>query len=227
MVSLCDRHKQRTQAQAAALAAAAGQIDLVNATAYEQELMRLAQHQRRLHDVQSLERKAQVKRDLLPEYAAYIDGVIASNAGVQDDVLMTVLVWRIDAGDIPGALTIADYALAHGLAMPARYKRTTGCLVAEEVADAALKPGGNVALAELSATERMTREHDMPDEVRARLFKAIGYALMEDGHDAEAVEWLRKAAAAHAKVGVKRDIELLERKLKKQQAEGQAPAKAD
>lgn len=37
-------------------------------------LMQLAEHRRRLKQIQSIERKIEVKRQLLPEYAAYIQG---------------------------------------------------------------------------------------------------------------------------------------------------------
>ncbi|MDY8569877.1 phage terminase small subunit, partial [Escherichia coli] len=35
-----------------------------------------------------------------------------------DDILMTVMLWRLDTGDIAGALEIARYALKYGLTMP-------------------------------------------------------------------------------------------------------------
>ncbi|WP_269059049.1 phage terminase small subunit, partial [Ralstonia solanacearum] len=46
-----------------------------------------------LKQVQSVERKAELKRKLLPEYAAWIRGVLDADTGAQDEVFMTVMVW--------------------------------------------------------------------------------------------------------------------------------------
>ena len=37
---------------------------------------------------------------------------------------MTVMLWRLDTGDIAGALEIARYALKYGLTMPGKHRRT-------------------------------------------------------------------------------------------------------
>ncbi|STH42997.1 small terminase subunit [Escherichia coli] len=44
--------------------------------------------------------------ELLPKYAAWAEGVLAAGGAQQDDVLMYVMLWRIDAGDYAGALEI-------------------------------------------------------------------------------------------------------------------------
>lgn len=59
----------------------------------------------------------------------------------------------------------------------------------------------------------------MPDEVRSKLLKALGYTLrLTDNVESltAAVEYLRQAAVLNPKkAGVTRDIELLQRALKK------------
>ncbi|UJB21885.1 phage terminase small subunit [Lysobacter gummosus] len=55
--------------------------------------MQLGEHRRRLKSVQSVERKVEMKRRILPEYAPWIDGVLQGGRGGQDKVLMTVMVW--------------------------------------------------------------------------------------------------------------------------------------
>jgi hypothetical protein len=58
----------------------------------------------------------------------------------------------------------------------------------------------------------------MPDEVRSKLLKALGYTLrLTDNVESltAAVEYLRQAAVLNPKKGVTRDIELLQRALKK------------
>ena len=197
-------------------AQAAPEAAMENATGYELMLAKLAQDRRRLKDIQSIARKVDVKRELLPDYAPWVDGVLAAGRGAQDDVLMTVLVWRIDTGDFAGALAIAAYALRHRLTLPDQYQRTLACLLAEEFADTAMhtrEAGNPVDAQSLIAIEALTREEDMPDEVRAKLHKALGFAQLDTDKPA-ALEHLRRALQLHDKAGVKKDIERLEREIR-------------
>lgn len=212
-------------------AAAQGSQDPVQArlaaNQYELMLAKLDEDRRRLHAIQSTERKIEVKRELLPDYAAWVDGVIEAATGQQDDVLMTIMLWRIDTGDFAGALQIGRYAIENDLTMPDRFKRDVACLLAEEIADTALRADADTqagyvtALAECIA---ITAEADMPDEVRAKLYKAYGYALSQGNDDIPpdlegALAALNRALQLHDKVGVKKDIEQIERELKKTQAQ--------
>lgn len=221
-ISPAKNHFQRAQAAQRQSSDAPVRAD---ATAYELMLAKLAQDRRRLHDLQSIERRAEVKRELLPDYEAWVGGALEGDHGVQDDVLMTVMVWRIDVGDLFGALKIAAYAIKHKLAMPDQYKRSTGCLIAEEFADYALRIG---AIApeitwQLQAADELTVNEDMPDQVRAKLLKAIGYGLQQSadaypdqrlGILQQSLDALKRAFGLHDKVGVKKDIERLEREIK-------------
>lgn len=215
MNSPARRHFMRVTAARATASAADNNAPLV-ATAYERQLMALAEDRRRLSKIQSIEKKAETKREMLPKYASWVDGVLASGSGVQDDVVMTVLVWRIDAGDFTGALPIAAHAIEHGLTLPEPYTRTTACLIAEEYADMALKAragGETIDANSLEAIARITAEQDMPDQVRAKLFKAIGLALVEL-NPLSALSRLKRAVALDKHIGVKKEIERLESKLK-------------
>ncbi|GHD59888.1 phage terminase small subunit [Jeongeupia chitinilytica] len=223
MTSPAKAHFQR--AVAAIEAAGAGNT-MRDATGYELMLAKLSADRRRLKQVQSIERKIVIKREeLLPEYVAYIDGVLAAGRGAQDDVLMSVMVWRVDAGDIAGALAIARYALQHKLTMPDQYERTTACLIAEEIAESALAASGNdqsVDATILHEVAALVADEDMPDEVRAKLHKAIGYAL-EKADPAEALTHLNRALQLHDKCGVKKDIERIEREMRKAAAVNAPP----
>lgn len=217
-MSLARAHFQRHAA--AALNSEERPVDRSLANAYELMLAKLAEDRRRLKDVQSIERKADVKRQLLPEYDPWIQGVLEGNSGRQDDVLMSVMVWRIDVGDIKGALPLARYAIEHGLSLPDQYKRTTACLIAEEAAEMSIK-GASDDTEALLQVEHITADEDMPDEVRAKLHKAIGYALRTraDGKNAggileQARDHLQRALDLHNKSGVKKDIERLDTAIK-------------
>ncbi|RRW94299.1 hypothetical protein PAN31117_04118 [Pandoraea anapnoica] len=215
MPSPAQQHFMRVTA-ASATAAAANTDEPIVATAYEHQLMQLAQDKRQLSGIQSTEKKAEAKREMLPKYAAWVDGVLSSGRGVQDDVVMNVLVWRIDAGDYAGALPIVAHAIEHGLKMPEPYTRTTACVITEEYADMARKVrggGGEVDVSSLLAVARMTDTQDMPDQVRAKLFKEIGLAQIETDPPA-ALARLKRALELNKNVGVIKEIERLETKLR-------------
>jgi hypothetical protein len=224
-MSLARRHFQRMSASTAAAAEPQAPI---HANAYELQLIALANARRALKQVQSMERKAEVKRRVLPEFLPWVQGVLAADRGGQDDVVMTVMVWAIDVGNIELALEIAAYALRHKLSLPDQYKRDVATLVAEEIAEhanTALAAGTPVNLDHLANADEITAHHDMPDEVRAKLHKARGLAhLALSGMAGEgalnkpeadmALAHLKRAVHLHDRVGVKKEIERLERALK-------------
>lgn len=187
------------------------------ANAYELMLAKLAGDKRRLKEIQSLELKAALKLTLLPEYADWIAGVLESDNGRQDDVLMTVFVWAVDAGQFATALDIGEYALRHNLVMPDQYQRDVPCVLAEEIADFALKiPEDQLLVLHpyLDRAIELTDGKDMPDQVRAKLYKASGYAMRADGELARARARLVRAFELFDKVGVKKDIERIDTLIK-------------
>lgn len=217
MSSPAKRHFQRVSAATRAVAGSSAPTDQGTATQYELMLLKLAEDKRRLKDIQSIERKAEVKAQLLPEYKPWIDGVLEGDTGQQDDVLMTVFVWAIDIGDFVTAIKVADYAIAHKLVMPDQYKRDVATVLAEEIADQNLKAIAAEQSADINAmliVDELTRNLDMPDEVRAKLYKAIGYAYRAANVLEKARDCLIRALELNDKVGVKKDIERLETLIK-------------
>jgi len=229
VLSLAQAHQRRVRAAMEA-AKTAPQQTMAGATAYEHQLNQLLQDRLRLKQVQSNQGKAELKRQLLPDYIPYVQGVLASGKGAQDEVMTTVMLWRIDASDYVGALDVADYVLEHKLLMPDRFERTTGCLVAEEIATAALKAqktGEAFDLSILERTLRLTDEHDMPDEARAKLYLATGRATLvgidtdtqgKPGQIQAGIDLLKRAIDLHSSCGGKKDLESAERLLKKHAA---------
>ncbi|MFQ2658847.1 phage terminase small subunit [Aeromonas caviae] len=218
MTSPARRNRER---KLAALQGAANpQFDQMRANAYELQLMQLAEHRRTLKSIQSIERKIDAKRTMLPVYKPWIDGVLAADRGGQDDVLVTVMLWTLDTGDLEGALPMASYVIRHGLSTPDRYERTAATMIAEEVADTAIKQqeaGAGPSTSLLG--QYMARLHgsDIFDQVRAKLHKAVGRACLADGLKQQAAEHYRRAIELHDKVGIKKELEVLERELKKEQ----------
>ena len=214
MTSPAARHMMRVSA---IVTAQRDDNPLRHANAYEQMLVKLAADQRILKTIHSIERKADKKRALLPSYAPWVAGVLAEGKGAQDDIVMTVMLWKLDAGDIAGALEIGRYALRYGLTMPAQHKRTTPYVLAEDVALAAMRAhaaGEPVDIGLLLATQTLTSAADMPDKVRGRLHKITGLVLREAELLADALAQLRRAMQLDAQAGVKKDIERLESALK-------------
>lgn len=136
MTSPAQRHMMRVSAAMTAQREAA---PLRHATVYEQMLVKLAADQRTLKAIYSKELKAAKKRELLPFWLPWVNGVLEQGKGAQDDILMTVMLWRLDTGDIAGALEIARYALKYGLTMPGKHRRTPPYMFTEEVALAAMR----------------------------------------------------------------------------------------
>lgn len=220
MTSPARRHYQRHAAARQAGAVDAGKPQ--NGDQYELHAAALWEARRTLKGIQSLQGKIAKKRELVPEFESYVAGVLDAGNGAQDDVLMTLLVWRIDIGDLPGALAIAEYAMRHGLQTPDRYERGTPALVAEETAEQALRmldadaPDAAMLAGVLQRTAELIDGHDMHDQIRAKLHKALGYAHRANGELSPALDQLQQALALDARAGVKKDIERLERELKQQ-----------
>ncbi|EPR1415766.1 phage terminase small subunit [Citrobacter koseri] len=212
MASPAQRHAMRVSASKASQR---DNAPLRNASAYEQMLVKLAADRRTLKTIHSKERKAAKKRELLPLYLPWVAGVLENGTGAQDDILMTVMLWRLDAGDITGAIEIARYALRYNLSMPG-HARSAPYMLAEEVALAALRAraaGEPVDVSELLSVIELTLAADMPDEVRARLHKVTGLTLREGGQLNDALAHLQRALQLDPHVGVRKDIETLSREL--------------
>lgn len=199
--------------------------DVVQGSAYEQQLYRLRIDQRRLSQYQSHITRADMKREMLPAYDGWIEGVLSANTGQSDEIVTTCMVWSVDAGLYRDALRLAEYVIGHNLPMADKYQRTAACFVVDQLSEAALlnfkiastnNPAIEIDI--LLRLQELTADKDMPDEARAKLLKAIGYTLRQSTNQADqasALIWLQRALAANTDVGVKKDIEVLERNLKK------------
>lgn len=215
MASSIRKHFERVTA---AKAAADAGDQPMHGEEYELKLAQYFEDYRRLKSIQSLERKIEVKREILPNYAEYVAGVLESGRGAQDEVIMRVMLWRIDVGDIGGALDIARYAIRHGLEPSDEFKRSTAAILVEEAADQALAlaDDDDSLLEALIEIESLTDGADMHDQIRAKLHKAIGNGYRAHGECEPALDHYRRALELNDRVGVKKDIEKLEREIKQQ-----------
>lgn len=212
--SLARAHYERTlaekEAQAAPETGADGGDITSHGTVGERMAALMAMQSATLKGIKSRQAKIEVKRDYLPEYEAYVEGVIAADVGAQDDVLIKVMIWRIDVGDFDGALEIAAYAIRHGLATPDGFNRDIPATVLEEIAESALQVlgAGNDASGfevHLTTAMELVDGADMPDQVRAKAHKALGL-IVKDVDPAQAIEHFEAALALDEKCGVKTEL---------------------
>ncbi len=240
------RHRARVLAEQAHAQTPYGQH--LESSAYQLMQAKLAADKRTLKGIESVQAKAAMKAKMLPAYADWIAGALAGGGGADDVVLTTCMVWAIDAGAYALALTIAPYVLQHGLPMPDHYQRKAASILADEMADAYLlgrwnaitypvpaqgegetiqQHGTEGAVELLAQALALTQDHDMPDQARAKLYKAVAYAALGKVQTAETVDLdkmprqalqdvrdlLGTAVALDAMCGVKKDIERIDRKL--------------
>lgn len=211
MTSPARAHFERVAAGAAAPVAAPTPVGV-------RLLGLLRAHQATLKSIKSLTAKIAAKRTYLPEYAAYVAGLLDAGAVVGPDaeLLLTILIWRLDVGDHAGAMDIARVAHPLKLKMPERFARDLPCALLEEIADgtlAGLKAGQEIdaaAQAALDEAMTLTEADDMPDEVRAKAHKARGLTLRAAAPD-DALTHLRLALVLDKGCGVKTEITRLEK----------------
>lgn len=214
-MSIARRHYERTRAQQeASSSAASGGTPAAGMPLADRMLSQLRVHKAALKGIQSRQRKAEFKRQVLPDYDAFIDGVLSADRGGQDTTVVTVMLWRIDAGMYSCAMEIAAYAMRHKLAMPEGFSRGLATTVIEELADRALAGGDESAeLANaLADALDLAEAVDMPDEVRGKALKALGQMVM--GTDpGRAVELFDSALAIDPKCGAKTQRDRLRKSL--------------
>lgn len=271
MTSLAQRHKAKMMAKAnaangarsfsaaadgavrsgAAVTAMAGSGQRSRpASEYELKRADLGEDLKSLKEIQSIEAKIARKADLLPKYDDWCAGVLEAAAAAAadgkrietDDILVQTMIWAIDCADADRAVPRAAVVIGHGMELPTRFERTTGCMIAEEFAETAMKAlkldeTAVPAIVPLLTIEQLTEAEDMPDQVRAKLQRAIGEVILravdvtpdeeaEEGPAggkraaiAAAVGKLKRALQLDSKSGVKKMIEQRERQLRDLAAE--------
>lgn len=223
-MSLARKHFDRVSAGRGAAAAPAGKQQ--TGDTYELYMRGLYEARRTLKGIMSIKAKIEKKRELLPEFLPYVDGVLAEGKGAQDDVLATMLIWCVDTGELNKALEIGEYAVKNGIETPDQFDRDTVSMMAEEIAEAVRKVIEDAAgtttadndsdalVGIMQRLQQIVGDHDMHDPVRAKLCKAHGYALRAAGRPADALAQLKEALSLNERAGVKKDIEQLEKQLK-------------
>ena len=220
MASPARLHKQREEARIASERAAERQ-ETIQGSEHELALAQLAAHKRQLSAIQSMQARQAKKAELMQEWHGYIDGVLAADAGVPDPVISQMMPWAFDVGDIDRALAVGDYLLRHKLPAPEQFTRDLPSLYAEMAAESALNRPGSLSAEQLAEVLDATTGHDMVDEIRAKLYRALGEALHDEGNLEDAVTHLRRAVELNPKVGCKPLLAQLEKELTAQMPQAQ------
>ncbi len=138
---------------------------------------------------------------------------------------LRILVWAIDIGDYEFALDIAEYVLEHGLKLPDRFERSEACFITEDIADEFLKTLKTDVAVDITVLERLEQliadeslaqsKRDMPDEVKAKLYLALGKTemrfvtgeeLVDLVHATRARDFLDQACKLDDKCGGRTDL---------------------
>jgi hypothetical protein len=245
MVSPFRRHQQMVRGLKSAgpnhishrNAAVAPEPETTTATGQEYAALRVLLHDnlRVLTDTASIEARNPMKAEFAQAFSPWLEGVLQAGElgnAVQDEILVTNMVWALDYGDFDYALRLGAHALKFNLVLPERYNRTVACFLAEDMATVSLAQQDKVTLEQLLQVLALVEGADMPDPAKAKVHKAIGraYRRKADAFDAsadnapaggkaafatEALTHLQRARQLDNNSGVKTDIKNLEALLKK------------
>ncbi len=203
-----DRKQQRRIVPPTAQQRIGGQITDQYQAALEIDLLRLKQ-------ISSHERRAILKRDeLLPRYRDYLQQVMQSGQGGQNNVLVQNLIWSLDAEEFVWAFELADYAIQHKMQTPENFQRDIRNLVAGQLADWCLQRLKLGQSPEPWASKIFTlaqeQEWDLVDKIRAILLR-VQATLNETRDPGLALRQAEQAYQLDSNVGVSSLIKKLQK----------------
>ena len=218
-MSYARRHFEKTTAEIAA--AEAGGADLGSLSAYQRLLKNLHDDKVLLKSVSSIADKVHIKKQALPAYQEWIDGITTAGTVQTDDrIAATVIVWMIDCGLLDEAMPLADVLIHSGLESADEYSRSMPEIIVEQMADQ-IESGSEISAENLKTLiewatakkEDGLHEINLADVIRAKLLKAAGEKAEAADDNETALNLYRQAVGYNDKAGVKKRIEALEKQL--------------
>lgn len=218
-MSYARRHFEKTTAEIAA--AEAGGADLGSLSAYQRLLKSLHDDKVLLKSVSSIADKVHIKKQALPAYQEWIDGIITAGTVQADDrIAATVIVWMIDCGLLDEAMPLADVLIHSGLESADEYSRSMPEIIVEQMADQ-IESSSEISAENLKTLiewatakkEDGLHEINLADVIRAKLLKAAGEKAEAADDNETALNLYRQAVGYNDKAGVKKRIEALEKQL--------------
>ncbi|WP_164561830.1 phage terminase small subunit [Nitratidesulfovibrio vulgaris] len=162
----------------------------------------LAEDLAMLHDVASIERKAEIKRErLIPKYRDYAARLMGE--GARHELLGYYIVWCFDAGHIEEGLRVAAWAMEHGQPLPERFRAGLPLFVATQTlewAEREYNAGRAFEPYLTQAQELACSGGDVPDDTVALFHRLRGLRAESDGDLATAERELARAFDLGAKV---------------------------
>lgn len=181
-------------------------------TPYQELLLLLKQDKQVLKSIDSIQDKQIAKREMLPRYVDWVAGVLEGASPLEnDEIFVTVLLWRIDVGQLTEAVPLAMFAIEHDMQTIDDFKRSLPCLIYEQFGEQ-LEANGDVGAAELDKLTELALAKlddgrhavDMPDPVRAKFLKAAGLFYMHHDNRIVAKQLFQAADGYYERVGVKK-----------------------
>lgn len=162
----------------------------------------------------SRQKRHALQKKLLPDYADYLQKAVAEPQSGDDPVLVQCMIWAFNLGDLEQAWRLAQHAIDHALSMPDNFKTNVQQFACREIAYWALAEQKAQRSPEpyLSAVFERSRIWDKPDQIEARLLKAMGQQRMNEESaesKTQAREYFEQALALDKGVGVKNMIKRL------------------
>ncbi|MCP3945184.1 MAG: terminase [Desulfobacteraceae bacterium] len=151
--------------------------------------------------IQSIKQKENEKAThLVPKYMPVVASLKAS--GSSHFLLGQILVWLFDIKDIHEAMELAVYCIEKKVAMPERFKRKLPTYLCDTILDWAENEheAGRTPEPYFRQIYDLAKDWDIPDQVRARLFRLRGLIALEKEDFEQAVTELEKATEYGAKV---------------------------
>lgn len=141
MLSIAREHQQRTldamklktKDPASLRIAATSTANRVQASKMRTVLNALSVDVERLREISVIDDKVALKRnELVPKYLSYVNEAIEQNV-LENTLIVQVMVWALDIGDIETAMKLADISIDHDFGMPERFSRDVPTYMAEEL----------------------------------------------------------------------------------------------
>ncbi len=211
-MSLAKAHLQRLSARQLDSAVL---NDNPNATEYELMLVKLHSDINRLSGIKAVEGRIPIKLEILPEYDAWCEGVMAADSTRQDDVFVTVFAWYLDVGNFNRALSMAEFIITHNLVLPERFNRDPATFLIDSLVEHAASPHG-VSLPILLQAETLINGLDMHDKPAAKFFKVLGDAYAAENDPVHAVEYYLRAETRSPGIGAKTALKKQQKRLLEQ-----------
>ncbi len=173
-----------------------------------------------LSGLRSVERKEALKRDvLLPKYREHVADLM--QRGKEHNLIIYYLIWCFDAGDIPTALLVAEWCLAHKLNMPERFKADLPFFVADQTlawAKGEYKAGRSFEPYLSNVLTGIEEQGwDIADTCKAGFYALLGRAALVCEDYADAISRLARADELGGKVQT--DLERAKKLFSKAEAE--------